>query len=343
MADMILSVCISSYNRAEICFSLVKRILKVKDERFNVIVCDDCSIDNTIELMQKIEDDRLTIRRNEENCGPCKNWYNTIDCGNGKYSLHILDRDRIDTKKLVWLCNLLEKIELAGGYICHYKLGSYPHKCNKQEIQIYDKGEEALLMFGGVPVHPTGFFIKTDLWKKGRFKKFFYEERKYGIYPHSYVFAALALKASLGYIETKFYETYNSNKNKSFFYSGNRIKDYWWKPENVTKNANISMQYILKFIPDDLKIKFICQRYEEGLYRATILYRQVAADKKNMERYGLQVRKILLPELLCAAIAYQFESQIILKRRVPHYYTEIRGELIKIWKNTLHQILKCYL
>ena len=41
----------------------------------------------------------------------------------------------------------------------------------RKHYAICRKGREAFLTMAGVPIHPTGFLVQRDLWKKGDYKK----------------------------------------------------------------------------------------------------------------------------------------------------------------------------
>ncbi len=61
----VLSIGISSYNNNKWIFELVSQIFQSKDERFNVVVSDNCSTDGTYEKLGKIEDKRLKLFQNK--------------------------------------------------------------------------------------------------------------------------------------------------------------------------------------------------------------------------------------------------------------------------------------
>lgn len=62
MNEIILSVCIPTYNRAEMVAELIVNLLTIeKSSEYEVCVHDDGSVDNTLELLKRVKDDRLKI------------------------------------------------------------------------------------------------------------------------------------------------------------------------------------------------------------------------------------------------------------------------------------------
>lgn len=337
---MVLSICISSYNRSSDCNRLVKRLLQIPDERFNVWVCDDCSEDGTIEQLEKIEDKRLHIHRNSENLGACRNWFETIDYGDGKYLLHVLDRDILDTTYMASLLDILEIQEIAGGYICGDILSRYKRKAGKNGIQRYGCGEDALLMFGGVPIHPTGFLIARKYWKQKNYRPYFENINRYGIYPHSYIYSDIACKGDMIFFSIPFYRTnMMSGSNVSRFYMKQK-KDYWWLPEQVFRFVLCTIRYMPPMVSGNLKEKFIFQRYIDGLYRTTFFYKRTVENIADMSRYGLKSKRISEVHLIIIGIWYIGQFCRAIKKIDTAIYVKNKSQFIKRGFQTLYQILQ---
>ena len=69
MSDIILSICIPTYNRGQSLFDNVKKWLQSDNKNFEIVIADNCSMDNTVELLKSIEDSRLKIIENDKNYG----------------------------------------------------------------------------------------------------------------------------------------------------------------------------------------------------------------------------------------------------------------------------------
>lgn len=314
MQDVLLSICISSYQKGSRCIQLVQDLLAVKDNRFNVFICDDCSDDDTVQKLCKLQDDKMILIRNEKNVGPCKNWYNTIDCGDGKYILQVLDRDDINIDMIPIILDVLEEGVIGAGYIGNSAINSVQHG-HKGRFALCQKGEEAFLAMAGVPIHPTGFLVRKAVWKRGHFKKFFYQDEKYGIYPHSYVMGIIAAKQNMLYMPVSFctYEYKGENK-RSRFYQNFDKKNYWWLPDNVIKTANQLILYLYHVADDRYREEFVIRRVQEGLVRATRGYWAAITDVNEMEHYGVGTHNVSKWELLIISAKYYFIFKHVLDK-----------------------------
>lgn len=340
MSDVLLSICISSYNHGDKCVQLVNSILSVKDNRYNIIVCDDYSDKSTIKELKTISNSRVILVQNKRNLGACKNWFQTIDSGTGQYLLHVLDRDTISTKYLPHILDILEQDIVGGGYFG--KSSIYPVKevTKNRDYAICKKGREAFLTMAGVPIHPTGFFVKRAIWKMGNYKKFFYQSDKYGIYPHSYVLGEAAVQHDMVFSSIPFCSyTYRGSNKVSRFYEKKDKKEYWWLPENVMKTHNCLTFYLSRFADESYKTEFICRRFKDALDRSTIAYKRVSANQQEMEHYGLTVHYISDWELLRISITYKMSFGQILKKMETNE-REIRKQLNDIWLENMKTIVK---
>ena len=71
--EKILSVCIASYNKAEITTNLVTSLLTCKNPELEVVVVDNLSSDDTIAQLDRINDERLRVICNKINIGGTPN------------------------------------------------------------------------------------------------------------------------------------------------------------------------------------------------------------------------------------------------------------------------------
>ena len=63
--EIFLSICIPTFNRAEIVYRTVKKCLEYNSDKIEVVVSDNCSDDNTEELLMKIDDKRFKYFKNK--------------------------------------------------------------------------------------------------------------------------------------------------------------------------------------------------------------------------------------------------------------------------------------
>lgn len=85
MAKPLVSICIPSYNSSDFIKESIESVLNQSYENIEVIVTDDCSKDNTVEIVKSIKDDRIRLYVNETNKGLTGNWNESVSYAKGKY------------------------------------------------------------------------------------------------------------------------------------------------------------------------------------------------------------------------------------------------------------------
>ena len=79
------SVCIPVYNGSEYIAESIESVLAQTYKDFHLTVCDNCSTDNTEEIVRGFSDSRLTYVRNAKNLGLVGNANRCLELANGKY------------------------------------------------------------------------------------------------------------------------------------------------------------------------------------------------------------------------------------------------------------------
>ena len=316
-SGIILSVCISSYNRAEKNKRLVENILEYQSKKISVVVSDDNSTDKTIEYLKSISDSRLYIFKNEINLGPRENWYETINRGNGKYILHLLDRDWLDNRYIESVINILQESNIGYGYIGRWPDGS---DASNLRLEYYEAGEEALKKTAFNWIHPSGFFIRKDIWEKVKDREIFSNTR-YGTYPHSYIYALAGQYTNGMLINYHMIQISNIEllvKNKSKFYE-NTKKDlaYWWLPQAWKKELYALTSFCQdkslwnkRIVQDIIRIRF-----RDALYRATIQYQNVAMSIENSLHYNVKKEYISESRLIKISVSFFLDYLIFLQKK----------------------------
>lgn len=102
MNKELVSVIIPTYNRANVIERAIRSVLNQTYDNIEIIIVDDKSEDNTKEIVDKIDDNRIRYFFLEENKGACFARNYGIEISNGKY---IAFQDSDDE----WINNKLEK------------------------------------------------------------------------------------------------------------------------------------------------------------------------------------------------------------------------------------------
>ncbi len=87
MGEPLVSICIPAYNSAEYISETIESVLKQTYQNIELIVVDDQSKDNTVEVVSAIaeRDSRLKLYRNEQNLGMAGNWNHCMELCTGEY------------------------------------------------------------------------------------------------------------------------------------------------------------------------------------------------------------------------------------------------------------------
>ncbi len=128
MAPLV-SVVMSTYNRADILSETVDSILNQTFDDFEFIIINDNSTDATYEKLLEYKDNRLRIFNNRKNCGCTFNYHNAQNLALGKYIAHIDDDDISMPERFEKQVNFLESnnhIDLLGTFIETFGENSRP-------------------------------------------------------------------------------------------------------------------------------------------------------------------------------------------------------------------------
>jgi len=128
MAPLV-SVVMSTYNRADILSEAVDSILNQTFDDFEFIIINDNSTDSTHEKLLEYKDSRLRIFHNRKNCGCTFNYHNAQNLALGKYIAHIDDDDISMPERFEKQVDFLETnnhIDLLGTFIETFGENSRP-------------------------------------------------------------------------------------------------------------------------------------------------------------------------------------------------------------------------
>lgn len=91
---MSISVCIATYNGSIYIEEQIRSILNQLSQEDNIIISDDNSIDNTINIIKQIDDTRINIYYNEGEKGYTSNFENALKHANGDI-IFLADQDDV--------------------------------------------------------------------------------------------------------------------------------------------------------------------------------------------------------------------------------------------------------
>jgi len=110
MYDSKISVCMATYNGQKYLSQQIDSIINQSYKNLEIIICDDNSTDNTLQLLEKYAqtDSRIRVVKNSSNLGYVKNFEKAIGLSTGEY-IALSDQDDIwEEDKLEVLLSLIK-------------------------------------------------------------------------------------------------------------------------------------------------------------------------------------------------------------------------------------------
>ncbi len=340
MSEIVVSFCISSYKRYEILKELIQEILSVDSAKFNIIVCDDCSKDGTVEKIRRINDLRLKVYENDINVGGPLNICNSLDHGDGKYLFYINERDNVNPHKIKKLINILQQLEDKD--VAFAQCSSIIN--SSVDYQIYKSGQESLLEFACRIVHPTGYIFRKNIWHSITNRHIYFEKECFGDYGLTLISAIVSLKYSGAWIHGDICDTkrrrIDFSKEKSRYYQKKKDQRIWYLPDVQWRELKIAYKFLEKLDIDEKVIEEVLrQRYREYLYRVLIQYKSIITDPANTIHYNIKgIRNPILVELKSLENGYFLWSKMM---KFCLYYK--KKEFLKIINQETKQMLKKYI
>jgi glycosyltransferase involved in cell wall biosynthesis len=96
----LVSVVLTTYNRSELVLPAIDSVLRQTLGDFELIVVDDCSTDDTAEVVGRVDDPRLSLVRHETNLGLAEARNSGISRARGRYLCFLDDDDEWRADKL---------------------------------------------------------------------------------------------------------------------------------------------------------------------------------------------------------------------------------------------------
>ena len=106
------SVIITVYNQANCFFSSLRSVQNQSLKNIEIIIIDDCSLDNTTEIIEKymIEDKRIIYLKHQSNDGKIKSRSDGVKLAKGKYITIIDGDDALSHKDILYNCFTIANI-----------------------------------------------------------------------------------------------------------------------------------------------------------------------------------------------------------------------------------------
>ncbi len=172
METALVTVCITTYNRASILPSAIQSVLRQTYQHFEIIIVDDCSSDHTKEVVEKwMEmDKRIRYFRHEKNKGLPAGRNTAIKNANGKFFTFIDDDDSWSENFIEAFVNLASQYDANWCFCC----GTKAVDDIGQILYTYYQFEGNLLDYclqGYTPPVAAQFYFTHTLEKAGGYRE----------------------------------------------------------------------------------------------------------------------------------------------------------------------------
>lgn len=143
--DELVSIVMPSYNTGELIAESIKSVLAQTYHNWELIIVDDCSLDNTDDVVALFSDDRIIYLKNEKNSGAAVSRNKAIKAAKGKW-IAFLDSDDL------WMSDKLEKqVRFMEDNQYHFSYTNY--------LEMNTEGlETGILVTGPKHITKSGMF-----------------------------------------------------------------------------------------------------------------------------------------------------------------------------------------
>lgn len=159
--EPLVSVLMTAYNREKYICAAIESVLLSTYQNFELIICDDCSSDKTVDKARTyLKDKRVKIYENQKNLGQFANRNKAAFYAKGKYLKYVDSDDIIYEHSLKLMVNIMESFPDCGLGFSHTIGNSkwlLPHKYSSKEIYTAHYFGGGILFSG-----PIGTIIKRE-------------------------------------------------------------------------------------------------------------------------------------------------------------------------------------
>lgn len=225
--DVVLSICIASFNHGASLAQKIRKMLSYGGLDFEVVISDNCSTDNTVNILSEITDTRLKLITASTNKGPSANYTKALAAGSGKYVMFMTDKDDIVYENIGFVINVLKQQEFSCGFF------ALDYAATEQKIIYCFDLENCLKNFAYLSKHPTGYIYNRKLLCKLDIEKNFSNTEIVGFFPFEFICAELCLFRRCAILNIRFCVTaklvLGHQKERSMTYSGKK-KNIFFAP-----------------------------------------------------------------------------------------------------------------
>lgn len=158
------TVAMVTYNSAKYVATAIESVLCQSYENLELVVCDDCSTDDTWAIVRSYADPRLRAYRNEKNLGEYANRNHALGLARGRYVIYIDGDDILYPHGLEFMVRMLEAFPASAMAISlpRSERFVYPVEMSPREVYLCQ-------FLGEEKVHGSGlvrFLFRTEVLRE---------------------------------------------------------------------------------------------------------------------------------------------------------------------------------
>lgn len=278
--QIVLSICIPTYNRKDILKETLDEIFFYEKNDIDVIVIDNASTDGTREMLDNYKEERLIVKHNVVDKGMFENQLEALFSGNGKYTLLLMDRDRIFSTGIYELITFLNRVDIEIIHI----------DSNVKEYK-YEK-EGRAISYGVIRTHPSQLIYKTNdlkrLCDKKRLMHIIKSDKDYS-YSYPEIIALLLLNQSH---KICLYPSYNLLRLevvrvKSYTRYKMKLKNVYYMPEGAKRRYLKCVEEIMTVYGNRI-VEYLPYIFASELYWGTKLHYFNSSDREFSHKYNIK-------------------------------------------------------
>lgn len=298
--SLLLSICIPTFNRYYKLRPMVEQLLTCKRKNFEIVIQDNCSTDETRNVVNDLNDSRIRLIENPVNIGGIINGYGALIDARGKYCMLCLDKDCVLGSKLEAFLDTLSDMTSVKYGICEL------NSTTERDNQVYSSQEQRFDFFAYRGRHPSGMFWDTEFLRSCSVVSRILKTKAVFAFFTELIFAECACKEGNGLFyrnpliitetpeESAKRKTLTYNVSQIFFFPKNRICEF---------KVYLGQLQKLKL---QKKMYLWFKVFKRGLIVTTIGFRNVMQDNLHLEHYGVSPRHVGKLELVGIAFRYVF-------------------------------------
>lgn len=276
----IVSVCIPSFNYGKYISEAIDSVLNQSLKEFELVIVDDCSTDNSKEVISRFSDSRIRFYENETNIGMTKNWNKCVKLSRGEF-ICILGADDYVHPEFLEKCvrSVGSNSRVGFVYSAFERVKDNREKIDTfrlSDIDFIESGSKAFRRFAKRNV----VMLSSALIRKDCFESLGDFDEHLGYAPDIEMFARIATRYDVSYISEVlgYYRLHKDNLTKVFGKTGQMVDE-----------IIMTVDKMISDIPDNSDLMDLRQdadvmkaNYISGAMYVWALYGDLKGTRKNI-------------------------------------------------------------